>query len=134
MKVFVYLNFPGNCEEAMTFYHKVLGGELGTMMRFKGSPAEEHVSDPAWLDKVMHTELTLGEYKIMASDTPPQMFKKPEGYHINLGPKDTEEGKRLFDALAEGGTVTMPFEPSFWAKGFGMLTDRFGINWMVNCE
>jgi PhnB protein len=67
-------------------------------------------------------------------DAPPERFHKPQGFNVNVNVKNTADGKRIFDALADGANVVMPFGPTFWAAGFGMLSDRFGIPWMINCE
>jgi PhnB protein len=128
-----YLFFSGNCEEAFKFYEKTLGGKIEAMMPHAGTPAEEHV--PAeWRNKIIHARLSLGEQLLMASDAPPGRFHKPQGFCVNLGVKDPAEAERIFNAFAEGGSVTMPLEKTFWARKFGMLVDRFGIPWMINCE
>jgi PhnB protein len=80
----------------------------------------------------MHSELHLGDKVIMGSDAPPQWYTAPGGFSVSLGFDEVEEGQRVFDALAEGGTVKMPLQETFWAKGFGMLIDRFGTPWIVN--
>ncbi len=128
-----YLFFSGNCEEAFKFYEKTLGGKIEAMMPHAGTPAEEHV--PAeWRNKIIHARLSLGEQLLMASDAPPGRFHKPQGFCVNLGVKDPAEAERIFNAFAKGGSVTMPLEKTFWARKFGMLVDRFGIPWMINCE
>jgi PhnB protein len=128
-----YLFFNGNCEDAFKFYEKTLGGKIEVMMPHVGTPAEEHV--PAeWRNKIIHARLSLGEQLLMASDAPPDRFHKPQGFCVNLGVKDPAEAERIFNAFAEGGSVTMPLEKTFWARKFGMLVDRFGIPWMINCE
>ena len=125
-----YVSFDGNAREAMEFYQSVLGGELKVM-----TFGESGMPGPG-SDKVMHAQLTSAEgYTIMASDMPPGMpHKGYEGFTLSVQGKSVEEGKRLFDALSAGGKVTMPFAETFWAKGFGMLVDKFGVPWMVNCE
>ena len=133
MRLNVYLNFPGTCAEAIRFYHGILGGEISAMMPYEGSPAADGTPDE-WKSKIMHATLSVGGMNLMASDTPPEQFATPQGYHVSIQTEDPAEGQRLFAALSEGGQIVMPFEPTFWAKGFGMLTDRFGINWMVNCS
>jgi PhnB protein len=128
-----YLLFSGNCEEAFTFYHKILGGEIQTMMKHEGSPAAKGVP-PEWLDKILHATLVVGENVIMASDAPPGHYSKPQGFSVNIGLNNIAEAERIFRALSEGGAVGMPIQETFWAVRFGMCTDRFGIPWMVNCE
>jgi PhnB protein len=81
----------------------------------------------------MHVQLTAGDVNLMGADAPPEYFEKPQCFHINLQFHNVEEGERIFNALAEKGTVKMPFQETFWAKRWGMLTDRFGTPWMINC-
>ena len=128
-----YLFFSGNCKEAFEAYERIFGGRIDTMMPHAGTPAEEHVP-PEWRDKIMHAHMTIGEQALMASDAPPAHSAKPQGFSVSLTFRDVNEGRRVFDALAEGGNVTMPFSPTFWAKGFGMTVDRFGTPWMINCD
>jgi PhnB protein len=128
-----YLLFNGQCEAAFKFYAETLGGKIETMLTHAGTPAEEHV--PAeWLDKILHARLTVGDQVLLASDAPPGRYEQPKGFSVSIQLKDKANGERIFKALAEGGTIQMPFEKTFWAAGFGMCVDRFGIPWMVNCE
>jgi PhnB protein len=133
MHVNPYLTFDGDCEEAFNVYEKVLGGKIVAMMTHKGTPAEEHV--PAeWRDKILHARLVFGDNVLMASDAPPGRQEKMQGFSVSLVMTDPAEAERVFNALADGGSVRMPLGETFWAKKFGMLTDRFGTPWMVNCE
>lgn len=127
-----YLMFNGNCEEAFNRYHEVLGGRIEAMLRHKGSPAEEHV--PAeWQDKIMHACLIVGDFRLMASDAPPGHQEPMRGWSVNIGVDSIPEAERIFSALAEGGETRMPLQKTFWSERFGMLVDRFGTPWMVNC-
>lgn len=133
MQMNPYLYFNGDCEAAVKFYEKVLGAQILAMMKHEGTPAAEHV--PAeWRDKIIHARLTIGDQVLMASDAPPEHYHKPGGFSVNIGVNDAAEAERLFRALAENGTETMPIAETFWAVRFGMLVDRFGIPWMINCE
>jgi PhnB protein len=133
MQLNPYLFFNGQCEEAFKFYADCLGGQIEAMMSHAGTPAEEHV--PAeWRDKIMHARLSVGDQVLMASDAPPEHYQKPQGFSVSIGIKDPAEAERIFNALAENGTVQMPLQQTFWATSFGMCVDRFGIAWMVNCE
>lgn len=126
-----YLTFGGNCREAMTFYKDSLNGEL-EMLPFKGSPME--VAEE-YQDKIMHATLRFGDAVIMASDSMPgQEIQSGNAVHISIASPNLEEAEKSFENLSKGGTVTMPFEETFWGAKFGMLTDKFGIHWMVNCE
>lgn len=126
-----YLNFNGNCEEAINFYKDVLGGELLFMQRYGESPMAGMADD----NKVMHCTLKIGDTHIMASDNP-QDQPASTGSNISLaiGMNDPAGAEKMFEKLSDGGNVTMPMQETFWAERFGMLTDKFGINWMFNCE
>lgn len=128
-----YLFFGGRCEEALEFYRTTLGAQIDMMMRFKDSP-EPPPSDmlaPGFENKVMHASFRIGESILMASDGCGESSKF-EGFSLSLNPPTEEEAKRVFDALAAGGEVQMPLGKTFWSPCFGMLTDRFGMGWMVN--
>ncbi len=133
MQLNSYLLFNGNCEEAFKFYEKVLGGKIEAMMTHAGTPAEAH-TPLEWRDKIIHARMTVGDRVLMGSDTPPPHYEKPAGFSVCLSPKVPAEAERIFHVLAENGTVKMPFGQTFWAFRFGMLIDRFGIPWMINCE
>ncbi|HKA74410.1 MAG TPA: VOC family protein [Xanthobacteraceae bacterium] len=133
MQVNPYLMFNGTCEAAFKFYEKVLGGKIEAMIPHKGSPAEGHVP-PEWKDKIMHARLAIGDRVLMGSDAPPGHFEQPKGFSVTVNPTDPAEADRIFGALSEKGTTTMPIQETFWAARFGMCVDRFGIPWMVNCD
>lgn len=133
MQINPYLVFNGQCEAAFKFYEKLLGGKITGIMTHANSPMANQVP-PEWRDKVMHAHLTVGNWVLMGSDAPPQHFQKPQGFSVSIGVKTVEEGERIFKALSENGAVQMPFQKTFWSPGFGMLADRFGIPWMVNCD
>ncbi|HXP82859.1 MAG TPA: VOC family protein [Verrucomicrobiae bacterium] len=132
MQLNAYLLFKGNCEEAFKFYEKCLGGTIKAMIPHAGTPAEQHV--PAeWRNKIMHACLTVGDAMLMGSDAPLDRFEEPKGFSVSLMINDPAEAERLFHALEEGGKVRMPLQQTFWATRFGMLVDRFGTPWMINC-
>ena len=134
MQVNPYLNFDGNCAEAFRYYAQVLGTPIEFIQTFGESPMADQ-TPPEARDHVMHVSMRIGDTLLMGSDAPPGYFQKPQGLYVSLHVERAAEARRIFDALAEGGTVAMPFEPTFWAAGgFGMCTDRFGTPWMVNCE
>lgn len=128
-----YLLFNGNCTEALKFYEETLGGKTEAKMTFAGSPAAEH-APPEWGDKVLHGAIKIGDTTVFVSDAPPGSYEEPRGLSISIALNDKAKGEQIFNALAEGGKTTMPFQQTFWASGFGMCVDRFGIPWMVNCE
>ena len=126
-----YLFFDGNCAEAMRFYERTLGGEL-MLMKNSESPAAAH-TPPGDGDRIMHARLALDGRTLMASDwTSDGSYEGMKGFSLSIAYSTVEEAERVFDKLADGGKVTMPFGKTFWAEGFGMLVDRFGTHWMVN--
>ena len=133
MQLNPYLIFDGQCEAAFKFYEQCFGGKIEAMMPHGESPMAEQ-TPPAWRDKIIHARMRIGEQVLMASDAPPEHYQKPQGISVTLNLGDLAEAQRIFHALAENGTVQMPFGKTFWAAGFGMLVDRFGTPWMVNCE
>lgn len=133
MQVNPYLLFNGDCEQALKFYEQTLGGKIEAIMKFAGTPAAEHVP-PDWSDKVLHASMKIDGQVVMASDAPPGQYSKPDGFSVSLSLNDRDRGERIFNALAEGGTIKMPFAKTFWASGFGMCVDRFGTPWIVNCD
>ena len=133
MQLNPYLNFNGQCEAAFKFYERCLGGKIEFMLTHGDSPMAQQV--PAeWRNKVMHARLVVGDKILMGSDAPPDRYEAPKGFSVSLGIDQPAEAERIFKALAENGTVQMPLQETFWALRFGVLVDRFGIPWMVNCE
>lgn len=135
MQISPYLNFPGNAEEAMKFYAKALGGTLTEIHRFGTMPGSENLPEEV-RNRVMHVGLDLpGGERLMASDTMEGMGPSHvagTNMSISIHPPSREDADRLFAALSEGGEVGMPLEDQFWGDYYGHLTDRFGIQWMVN--
>lgn len=132
MQINPYLNFNGNCGEAFRFYEKVLRGRIEMMHTFGDSPMKGEM--PAEMhNRVMHAHLTVDGQSLFGSDAP-HNFQAMQGMSVSINVGSMEEGQRIFDEFAKGGSVTMPFAKTFWAPGFGMVTDRFGTPWMVNVE
>lgn len=140
-RVSTYLNFPRNTEEVFNFYKSVFGGEFGGggIARFGDIPPQEGMPPLPNEDKnlVMHIELPIvGGHVLMGTDAPKSMgFKVNFGnnVHINLEPDTKKETKRLFDALSAGGKITMELQDMFWGAYYGSCTDKYGVQWMVNC-
>jgi len=131
-----YLNFDGNCEKAFNFYKSVFGGEFLTLMRFKDVPPEVHFPESEG-EKIMHVALPIGQGTVlMGSDTPAAMGPTTTGnnVYISINAESEAEAAKLFKGLSAGGQVTMPLEKAFWGAYFGMFTDKFGIQWMVNYD
>ena len=130
-----YLGFDGNCAEAMRFYEQALGGKLEVLMSGADSPMAEQMPKE-FRHRIMHARLALpGGGLLYAGDTPANVpYEGIKGVSITVDYATVAEAERVFDALAAGGRVTMPMQGAFWAKRFGMLVDRFGTPWMINCE
>jgi PhnB protein len=131
MQFNAYLFYDGNCEAAFKFYEKVLGAKIETLIRSEEAPADMPAA-PGREKTIMHGRISIDGQILMASDSPPEHFHKPQGFSVCLTIHDPAEAERKFNALAEGGSLTMPFSKTFFAKGFGMCVDQFGIPWMVN--
>lgn len=133
MQIQPYLFFDGRCQEAIEFYRQALGAEVGMVMRFKDSPVPESV--PAGGDdKVMHASLRIGETVVLMSDGMCKGNPAFQGFSLSLSPANDAAAQRVFAALGDGGVVSMPLAKTFFASSFGMLTDRFGVPWMVMVE
>lgn len=132
-----YLAFSGNCEEAMNFYKSVFGGEFQSLVRFKDMPSGDPMPGNIG-EKIMHVSLPIGEgTTLMASDSP-EGFGPPlttgNNFSLSIHPGNKAEADRLFNGLSAGGKVTQPMMDAPWGAYFGMFTDKFGINWMVNAD
>ncbi|HEX6927811.1 MAG TPA: VOC family protein [Gammaproteobacteria bacterium] len=131
MRMTPYLGFDGNCREAFEFYAKTLGGKVEMMMTYGESPmcnempAESH-------GRIMHACVVADGALLMGGDAPPGRHEAPKGIMVALEIDDAAKAKRVFETFAGDGTVTMPFEETFWVERFGMVTDRFGIPWAIN--
>ena len=133
MQLNPYLVFNGQCEAAFKFYEKSPGGKIEALMTHGDAPMSQQV--PAeWRKKIMHARMTVGGAVLMGSDAPPGHYKEPAGFSLSIGVNDPAQAERIFNELAESGKVQMPLQKTFWAVRFGMVVDRFGIPWMVNCE
>lgn len=133
-----YLNFNGNCEAAFNFYKSVFGGEFIFLGRFEEMPeGDGYKVKDSDKNKIMHVSLPIGKTILMGSDTVGDWgpkFVQGNNFSVSITPENKEEADKLFKGLSAGGHITMPMENTFWGSYFGMLTDKFGINWMVNLE
>ena len=144
MQFIPYLNIDGHCAEAMAFYAQLFGGKIMHQMRFGDMPASEGMPPipEAAKARMMHMHLQVGTQTLMASDTMPAIpgqpdacgggYQKPQGLWVSISVPDATEGQRVFNGLAQGGHITMPFAATFWSPGFGMVIDHFNTPWMVN--
>jgi len=130
-EIITYLNFDGNCRDAMKFYERCLGGEL-QLMPFSETPCD---APQAAKERIAHARLAKGSAVLMASDTMPGMpFHQGNNFSICINCESADELEKFFTSIGENGRVTMPLQETFWGARFGMVTDRFGINWMFNFE
>ena len=132
MQISPYLFYDGNCEAALKFYEKALGGKIEMMLRNEDAP-ESMPAPPERKKQIMHARISINGEILMASDAPPDHFHKAQGFAVSLTVDDPAEAERKFKALSEGGSINVPFGKTFFSKGFGMCVDQFGIPWMVNC-
>ena len=128
-----YLAFDGRCREAFAFYAQCLGGKIVAMKTYAEIPGQDMPAEQR--DRILHAQLVAGDQVLMGGDAPPNVnYDRIRGCSIAIQVATAEEAKRLFTALAEGGTIRMPLGETFWSVRFGMFTDRFGVPWMINCE
>lgn len=133
MQLNPYLSFDGQCEAAFKFYERCFGGRIEYIMPYESRP-DDYAVPAEWRKKILHATLRLGDQILMGADALPDRYQKPQGFSLTLGLKDPAEAERVFEALAEQGTVEMALQETFWAIRFGVLVDRFGVPWAVNCE
>jgi len=128
-----HLHFPGTCREAFDFYARTLRGKITFAMTYGESPAAAD-SPPEVKNQIIHARLEYDSGVLLGCDAPRERFEKPQGFNVMAHFDSPADAERVFGALAERGSIQMPFGQTFWAYRFGMCTDRFGIPWMVNCE
>lgn len=131
MKLNAYIAYPGTCEEAMNFYAGILGGTIGEINYYDDSPMASQETK----GRILHTDFSFGDGNMfMACDAMGQEYSTKGNVTLSIGLTDVGETERIFREMSAGGIVNMPLEDAFWGAKFGMFTDKFGINWMVNCE
>lgn len=134
MQLNSYLSFNGDCADAFKFYAETFGGNIEGIMRYGDMPDAGEMPAEA-KDHVMHARMSIGDAVLMGADVPPGMDEaKPQGFCVSIHVEDPTEADRIFNTLAENGSVQMPIQETFWAQRFGMMTDKFGTPWMINCE
>lgn len=133
MQLNAYLMFNGRCDEAFKFYSQCLGGTITSKFTYGDAPPPMEVS-PETRDLIMHARLEVGDAVLFGSDTPPDRYDQPKGLYVSLSVAEPVDADRIFSGLADGGTVQLPIQETFWASRFGMVVDRFGTPWMINCE
>ena len=135
MSLSVHVTYSGQCEAALRFYERCLDGTFKTsltMTRYGETPIASQMPDD-WRDKIVHASIKIGHVTLAGADVLPKDYEAPRGFYLLLDIDDASHAERVFHALAEQGTVTMPLQETFWARRFGALTDQFGVPWEINC-
>ena len=132
MRVQAYVSFNGRCEEALEFYKASLGAEVTSLIRWKDQPDQGMKTPPGYAEKIMNAAFRIGDTELMADDGMGEMLAEFKGITLAVEVIDDDAARHVFAALGEGGKITMPLMKSFWTSSFGMLTDKFGVPWMVN--
>jgi PhnB protein len=130
MRLNTFLNFGGNCEEALRFYEQHLGGKITMLMRRAAQP-DQPVTWPGWENSIQYAYMDLGGTQLMASDVPPDRFQPMRSVYLSLTVDTAAEAERIWALLSDGGQIFMPMEETFFATRFGQLRDRFGTSWMI---
>ncbi|HST07611.1 MAG TPA: VOC family protein [Gemmatimonadaceae bacterium] len=133
MEVAAYLSFKGDCEAAFKCYAEVLDAQPGLLFRYADSPMADVVPE-GWDTKIMHGSIRIAGKLLEGADVPPDRYEKPQGFSLSLNVLDAAEAEAVFEKLGNGGQVLYPITKTFWSERFGMIVDRFGIPWMINCE
>jgi PhnB protein len=133
MQFSTHLNFDGHCREAFQFYAETFGGKIATQVTYADAPAGMPIPEEM-RKQIMHARLEIAGQYLMGADAPAGRYAAPKGAMVSVSLSDPVQGKRVFETLSAGGTVTHPFQGTFWARGFGMCIDRYAIPWIVNCE
>jgi PhnB protein len=130
MKLYTYLNYGGNCEQAFRFYEQHLGGKITMMMTHGQQPNPNDVS-PDWKNAILHARMNIGETVLIGADVPPERFQPMRSVYLSLIVSSIDEAERIYTLLSDGGQIFMPMQETFFAFRFGMLRDKFGTSWMI---
>lgn len=131
MSLSIHINFNGQCQEAFAYYAEHLGGTLGTLLSYQDSPLASSV--PAeWQHKILHANISINGVELAGGDVMPEQYQKPSGFCLLLGVNSADEVDSVFNKLAEGGSVIMPPQKTFWSPCYAIVVDRFGVGWKIN--
>jgi PhnB protein len=133
MSVSVHLVFDGQCEKAFRFYEDCFGAKVITMLKWSESPAAAQ-APPGCGDRILHATLKLGDSSVFGADAFPGKYEKPQGFSVLFSIDNPKEAEQAFQKLADGGSVTMPLQKTFWAERYGAVTDKYGVPWEINCS
>jgi PhnB protein len=131
MQLIPHLTFNGDCEAAFRLYEQCLDGHITLLLTYAESPAPNTPS--GFENKILHATLKIGDQTITGVDHPAATYQKPQGFALQLNLTDPAQAQRIFDTLQQGGTTTLPLQPVFWSQLYGLVTDRFGTPWEINC-
>lgn len=133
MRLGTHLWFDGQCAEAFRHYERLLDGKLVTLLTYGESPLGQQ-TPRQFRDRIIHATLSVGSFELLGADVLPEQWERPQGFSVILNLSDLARASAIFTSLSEGGHVRMPFAATFWSPGFGMVVDRFGTPWEINCE
>lgn len=134
LQLYPNLTFDGRCEAAFQLYEECLGGKTVFMMRYQDTAPPDSARPPDWGNKISHATFVHADFTLHGSDALPECYQKPQGFALQINLADPVQAERIFQGLAENGTIQMPLEETFWALRFGAVVDQFGIPWAINCE
>ena len=134
MQLATHLAFNGNCRQAFAFYESTFGGRILMQLTYGEAPISGGGPSAEMADQIMHARLDIEGQYLMGADAPPGRYQSPQGVMVSVSISELERARRIFETLAANGKITMPFQETFWARGFGMCIDRFAVPWIVNCE
>lgn len=134
MQLATHLAFNGNCRQAFAFYESTFGGRILMQLTYGEAPISGGGPSAEMANQIMHARLDIEGQHLMGADAPPGRYQTPQGVMVSVSISDLERARRIFETLAANGKITMPFQETFWARGFGMCIDRFAVPWIVNCE
>lgn len=132
MKLSLHINFDGRCEEAFAFYADNLGGVIGHIFRYSDSPKTQPAHEN-WQHKILHGNISIANIDITGADISPEQYKVPQGFSLRLALASAEKTQSVFELLKEEGTVSMPLQKTFWSPCYGVVVDKFGVSWELNC-
>jgi len=132
MRPTIHLSFDGRCQEAFEFYKNQLDASITLMLSYGDSPSSKDTPEE-WHNKIIHANLAIDNTEISGTDVQPYQYQKPQGFSILLEINSQAEAWRVFEAFSEGGSIGFPLQKTFWSEAYGMLIDRYGIPWEINC-
>lgn len=132
MSLSFHIDFNGQCNQAFEFYEKNLGATIGTMLKFKDSPASSSVPSD-WQKKIVHANIAIGEVELAGADVLPEHYQKPSGFYLLLGVSTEKSVNLIFNTLSSGGDVILAPQKTFWSPCYAVTVDQFGVPWKINC-